>query len=133
MRTENALSKLLGSMRPQLHDEVYVFATMADAIDLETLKPRLLFVEAEGTTLVLTKYQAEARGLQYEFPCRMITLRVRSSLDAVGFIAAVTTWLANEAISVNPVSAFFHDHLFIPADRADDAMISIGELSKQFR
>ena len=68
---------------------------------------------------------------QTDVPGRCLPTHVRSSLDAVGFIAAVTTWLAKESISVNPVSAFFHDHLFIPADRADDAVISIGELSRQ--
>ena len=132
MRSENALPKLLGSMQPQLHDELYVFATTTDAIDLDILRPRLLFVEEEGVTLVLKKTKAEEHGLQFEFPCRMITLGINSSLDAVGFIAAVTSHLANESISVNPVSAFFHDHLFIPADQADDAILSIGQLSTQF-
>lgn len=131
MPAEKGLSKLLRSMRPRLHDEVFVFATTTDTDNLATLEPLLRFVEEEGTTLVLKKDQAETHGLQYEFPCRMITLSVHSSLDAVGFIAAVTTHLAKESISVNTVSAYFHDHLFVPADRAEDAMISIGELSGQ--
>jgi hypothetical protein len=52
----------------------------------------------------------------------MITLNVFSALDAVGFLAAVTARLANAGISVNPVSGFHHDHLFVPADRAEEAM-----------
>ena len=35
---------------------------------------------------------------------------------------AFATRLAAEGMGVNPVAGFFHDHLFIPADRANDAM-----------
>jgi hypothetical protein len=45
-------------------------------------------------------------------------------------MAAITTCLAKENISVNPVSAFYHDHLFVPEDRADDAMRLLRGLSK---
>jgi hypothetical protein len=52
----------------------------------------------------------------------MITLMVSSALDAVGFMAAVTAVLSKAGISVNPVSALYHDHLFVPAARAADAI-----------
>ena len=58
----------------------------------------------------------------------MITLNIHSALDAVGFIAAVTTELARHNIGVNPVSGFYHDHLFVPADRADEAMTALKAL-----
>ena len=52
----------------------------------------------------------------------MITLNVHSALDAVGFLAAVVSLLASAGISVNAVSAYHHDHLFVPVARADEAM-----------
>ena len=52
----------------------------------------------------------------------MITLNIHSSLEAVGFLAALLPALAAEGMGVNPVSGFFHDHLFVPADRAEDAL-----------
>ena len=52
----------------------------------------------------------------------MIKLEVHSSLNAVGFIAAIAGRLAQAGISVNPVSAYFHDYLFVPTNKADEAM-----------
>ena len=59
----------------------------------------------------------------------MITLTVHSALDAVGFLAAVTARLAAAGIGANPVSAFFHDHLFVPAARADEALALLRSLA----
>ena len=70
-----------------------------------------------------------AAGLTGVFPCRMITLEIHSALDAVGFLAAVTTALAREGIGVNPVAAYHHDHLFVPHDRAEDAMRALQDLA----
>jgi uncharacterized protein len=50
-------------------------------------------------------------------------------LEAVGFMAAIATQLAQQGISTNPVSAFYHDHLFIPASDADKAMVVLQALS----
>ena len=49
----------------------------------------------------------------------MITLDIHSSLEAVGFIARIANVLALHDMGVNPVSAFYHDHLFVPEKRAD--------------
>ena len=48
---------------------------------------------------------------------------------AVGFLAALLPTLAARGMGVNPVSGFFHDHLFVPADRAEDAMAVLRGLS----
>jgi hypothetical protein len=47
---------------------------------------------------------------------------VHSALTAVGFLAAITTRLAEAGISVNAVSAYYHDHLFVPWERREEAM-----------
>ena len=67
----------------------------------------------------------------FSFPSRMITLTVHSSLDAVGLLAAVTQVLAQADISVNVVSAFYHDHLFISEHRAVEALQILSALSEQ--
>jgi uncharacterized protein len=60
-------------------------------------------------------------GLDSAFRYRLITLNVHSSLEAVGLLAAVTTRLAAAGISVNAVSAVYHDHLFVAPGRAEEA------------
>ena len=40
----------------------------------------------------------------------------------MGLTAAVSTALAGAAISCNVLAGFHHDHLFVPADRADEAL-----------
>ncbi len=50
---------------------------------------------------------------------------------AIGFLAAVTAHLAESGIAVNAVSAFHHDHLFVPAARAEEAMRRLGEFSER--
>ena len=54
---------------------------------------------------------------------------MHSSLEAVGFLARITTKLAAHGISVNAVSAFYHDHLFVPTARADEALTLLRELA----
>ena len=129
MTGETNLDKLLGSMSAELADGLYVFATIADGVMPPGMRPKMLFHEAEGLTLILLKEEADANGLPYEFPCRMITLNVHSSLEAVGFLARITTALAKHDMGVNPVSGFFHDHLFVPDGRELDAIAVLEQFT----
>ncbi|RWD59238.1 MAG: ACT domain-containing protein [Mesorhizobium sp.] len=132
MTGETDLQKLLASMTPQPLPEIYVFATLAPGVTLPNgLDPVMQFREREGLTLIVPEDQAEAAGLAGTFRCRMITLNIHSSLEAVGFLAAITTRLAAAGMGVNPVSAFYHDHLFVPADRADEALAILAKLVEE--
>ena len=81
-----------------------------------------VFLEREGTTVVVRHEEAEAAPLPYQFASRLITLTVHSSLEAVGFLAAIAGRLAQADISMNAVSAFHHDHSLVPEHRADEAL-----------
>jgi hypothetical protein len=63
----------------------------------------------------------------------MITLNVHSSLDGVGFIAHIATELAKDNMGINPVSGFFHDHLFVPDGRETDALKILERISANAR
>ncbi len=129
MSGETNLATLIRSMTPVLHPETYVFAKTDDAERARRTSARMIFQEAEAITLILEQSEAEREGFAYEFPCRMITLNVHSALEAVGFIAAVASELARHGMGVNPVAGFYHDHLFVPAARAEDAMAALKALS----
>lgn len=130
MAAERDLAALLRHMKPELQPGIFVFCTIAPNERIPAaLNPLLMFREQEGTTLVILREEAEAAGLRYAFASRLITLTVHSALDAVGFLAAITACLAETGISVNAVSAFHHDHLFVPADRADEALKLLGDMS----
>ena len=128
---ERDLAALLKDMKPEMQPGIFVFCTIvANAPVPAVVNPLLNFREQEGTTLVVPREEAEAAGLSCAFPSRLITLTVPSALDAVGFLAAITARLAAAGISVNAVSAFHHDHLFVPVDRADEAMAALSEIAR---
>ena len=129
MSGEMDLKKLLSTMSATLVDGVYVFITLPAAKVPQGLAPRMIFQESEGVTLITLQSEAEAHGLIYEFPCRMITLNVHSALEAVGFIAHIASALAAQGMGVNPVAGFYHDHLFVPQDRARDAMKILAHIA----
>lgn len=132
MAGETDLKKLLAMMTPELRPGVHVFVTLPpDAPVPDSLDPVMLFREREGTTLIVREEEARAVGLEAVFSCRMVTLNIHSSLDAVGFLATITTRLAAAGMGVNPVSAFYHDHLFVPADRAEEAMDMLRKLAAE--
>ena len=134
MTGETDLKKLLASMTPELLPGVHVFVTLPPGMSVpDTLEPVMQFREHEGTTLIVLEDEARAIGLEGVFPSRMITLNIHSSLEAVGFLAAITTRLATAGMGVNPVSAFYHDHLFVPADRAAEAMGLLESLAEESR
>ena len=124
------LDTLLKSMQPKLDPRQFLFITLRGDIAPSLLSEAVMvFRESEGITLVLPAETARENSLDAAFPCKMITSNVHSDLAAVGFLAAILPRLASAGMGVNPVSAFFHDHLFVPADRAADALTILQELS----
>lgn len=131
MPGETNLKTLLASMMPLLHPDPYVFCTLSrDSYRCMPFVPLGVFHEQEGVTVIAAQSEASEHHLPYEAIWACITLQVHSSLSAVGFLAVVTTRLAEAGISVNPVAGYYHDHLFVPWERREDAMEVLKELSK---
>lgn len=130
MTGETDLTKLLASLSPVLTDGEYVFCTFQDAQygDYPDLEPIASIKEEEGLTLVVPKNKADAHGLPYESVFRRITLKVHSSLTAVGLTAACSAKLTEYGISANVIAGYFHDHLFVQKELADKAIEALREL-----
>ncbi|MEI8610275.1 ACT domain-containing protein [Enterovibrio sp. Hal110] len=122
------LDQLLASMHPALIDGDCVFCTVSGALsEYIALNPRATFQEEEGMTLLVSKSAADQAGLNYEGVYKQITLTVHSSLDAVGLTAAVATKLADKGISANVIAAYYHDHIFVQAEKAAPALAALQE------
>lgn len=122
-RPEHRLEILLANLQPALDPAKYAFVALpADASLPGDVRPLASFREDEGLSLVVTATEASEHGWENHYPCRRITLQVHSALEAVGMLAAVAGWLTEAGIPSNVVSAVHHDHLFVPADRADEAL-----------
>lgn len=126
---ETNLQRLLANMQSELIEGEYVFCSIPlQAYDRLRIQPIGRFREAKGITIVVERKFADDEDLDYTFISRMITLNVHSSLEAVGLITAITSKLTAAGISANTISAYYHDHLFVPTDRADVAMKLLDEL-----
>jgi hypothetical protein len=124
MSSATGLADLLASMNPELSAEEVVFCSFPDAsVGDELLRSALgFFREREGVTLIIARAGAEQHGLPFHVVLKAITLTVHSSLEAVGFTAAVASRLAAHGISANVVAAYHHDHIFVPAREAERAL-----------
>ncbi|ALO44047.1 ACT domain-containing protein [Pseudoalteromonas phenolica] len=126
------LETLLQSMSPELQAGEFVFCTVKNSLsEVVSLQPIATFMEQEGLTVIVEKQQAEQANLEFDGVFKLITLTVHSSLDAVGLTAAVATKLAKHNISANVVAAFFHDHIFVQTDKAEQAMTALREFTNE--
>lgn len=124
------LEDLLKLMSPKLQDGEYVFCTVNGRLaDYVHLEPLGCFNESEGLTLILLVGVADREKLKYEGQFKQITLTVHSSLEAVGLTAAISEKLASYNISANVVAAYFHDHIFVPSEKASKALLALQEFS----
>jgi hypothetical protein len=129
MPGERDLDTLLGTMAPVLRTEEYVFCTLPPGDGLPAgVVPFAAVREDEGLSLVLER--RHAAGLTCSAPFRAITLTAHSSLDAVGFIAAVTRALADMGIPANVFAGYYHDHVLVPAERAEEALRVLNTLAR---
>ncbi len=130
MAGERDIKKLLKNMTPTLCKQEYVFVTTSKKIDeILALNPLCTFMEEEGLTLIVEKDIAISNGLKFEGIFKKITLKIHSSLEAVGLTAAVATQLKDNNISANVVAAYYHDHIFVQANLSEKAINCLNELT----
>jgi hypothetical protein len=114
---ESDLARLLQGLRPRLHPERYTFAEAAEPV-LQAGQFAIVR-EDEG----LTSIHADPRGTWAR-----ISLEIHSDLEAVGLTAVLASRLAGPGISVNIVAAKYHDHLFVPWERREEALAALHDL-----
>jgi hypothetical protein len=129
MTGETNLNVLIHSMKPVLNDGQFVFCTMPNG-NIDTSKIICFFQESEGITIICSKEYADNQGFMYSSTFAWITLQIHSSLDAVGLTAAFSAALAQHQISCNVVAAYYHDHIFVPFQKRDEAIEVLENLAQ---
>lgn len=131
MTGETNLSKLLKEMSPELNPGTYVFTTVdsLDGIDRNDILGE--FKEAEGITLIMEKRKANHLKFSYDFVVSWITLKVHSSLEAVGLTASFSAELAKHGISCNVIAGYYHDHIFVAKKDETKAMEVLKSMTKK--
>lgn len=125
-RGETDLAVLLRTMSPEAQPGDWFFGS----IDPDTsVRAAATVLESEGLSVLVDRDEAERLGIDTTHVYRWITLRVHSSLDAVGLTAAVSAQLTAHGISCNAIAGAHHDHLLVPASRVDDALAALHALS----
>ncbi len=129
------LQELLATMTPQLQPGEFVFCTLDESSfdAVAKLEPLGCFQEEEGMTVIIPLDNAKELELEYSDCMRLITLKVHSSLQAVGFTAAVSAELAKHGISANVVAAYHHDHIFVSSEDGESAASVLRALSSRSR
>ncbi len=132
MSTETDLRILIKEMSPELNTGTYVFVTVPDTYQIQRKDIIGEFREKEGITMILERKTADVLQLPYTYIASWITLKVHSSLHAVGLTAAFSTELAKHQISCNVVSGYYHDHIFVAKKDEGKAMEVLKELSENY-
>ncbi|NUE66561.1 ACT domain-containing protein [Snodgrassella sp. ESL0253] len=130
MSGERNLQILLQTAAPQHNPGKYVFCTVQQPAPALLDAAVATIQESEGTTLILPQAVADAQQLGYEYVAGWITLKVHSSLAAVGLTAAFSHALAQQNISCNVVAGYYHDHIFVAEDDVQQALVILNSLSE---
>ena len=129
MPGETDLTVLLKNMKPVLHEGEFVFCSVTNINEIDFNRVIGTFAEKEGTTIVLSRANADKLHLTYSFVCSWITLTVNSSLEAIGLTAAFSTALSKAGISCNVIAGYYHDHIFVHRRDAGIAMKVLKSLA----
>ena len=130
MSSKNDLKKILANLQPTLREESFIFMHSEKPIAtlINNLNPIATFIEDEGSTLVISKEVADENSIHYETVFRCISLGVHSSLESCGLIAKLSGALTEQNIPTNVFAGYFHDHIFVPSDKAKRAMVILSSI-----
>lgn len=120
---------MIAGMAPVLDSRLWAYVAVTPDRAEELLAAAIgTFREDEGVSAIVPAEMATG-----EPPFARIVLTVYSDLEGFGLTAAVSTALADAGIACNVVAALRHDHLFVPAGRADQALAILQALSARAR
>ncbi len=131
MAGERNLLMLLRDMEPHLFAGPYGYVVLPTGEVMPTgLVPFATIAEQEGLTVVAAADNLASAGMIAEPLWARISLTIHSDLSAIGLTAAFAEALTGQGISANVIAGFYHDHLFVPWDRREDALAALIALAE---
>lgn len=126
-RPVSDLAGMLAGLAPLLDPKPYLFTASASRQEIELAQDRIfaLIHEDEACTCI-QRADPQDEGRRFA----RITLMVQSDLDGVGLTAAVAGALAELPVACNVVAGVYHDHIFVPWERREDALAALRKLSR---
>ena len=109
-----------------------MFHSLVDASygEFKEMNPIASIQEKEGLTLVIPKEIADRQNISYESSYRCISLGLASDLDDYGLTALISGKLNESKISANIFAGKYHDHIFVPSNKAKEALLVLNDLDK---
>lgn len=132
MAGERDLATILGSLQVRRRADPVAVISVDEPVELGD-GVLALIAEEEGTTAVVTVREAERRNWPVDFTAAWLTIDVHTALEGVGLTAALSTALAAAGIPCNVLAGWFHDHLLVPLEQADEATAVILALAADAR
>ena len=124
---------MIAKMSPSLDSETWRFVAVNRGSAPQLLGAAIAtFREAEGVSAIVPAALADQLG-ESGADFQHITFQVSSDLEAAGLTAAVASALADAGIACNMVAALYHDHCFVPATRAQEALTVLERISSAAR
>ncbi len=130
MESHHSLDATLANLNAQV-EGTYVFAT-TDTVPAG-LEPFAVIREAEGLTLIVEAVEAARYGLDCSKKFARIQPAAVTELVSVGLTATIAQTIASRGIPCNVIAGFYHDHFFVPADKAQEVVGMLANLSQQAR
>lgn len=121
---------MIAQMNPCLDEVRYAFIAITPDIAPQALGAAIgTFREDEGVTAIVPFELVRELGIEGAGQFARIILQVHSALEGVGLTAAVAGALTDAGIACNVVAALHHDHIFVPAARAHEALALLKRLA----
>lgn len=122
------LKSTLDNLNVHCDNIEYAFSTIKDDAELEKEDVLGTFKEKEGLSVIAKKRYLESNKLPYHGVFAKLNIGISTSLELVGLTAVLSNLLAQENIPTNVVSAYYHDHIFVPYALKDKAINTLGQL-----
>jgi hypothetical protein len=122
---ETDLEKMLRTLSVERRPGVFTYLAVRGPSEALLDVARATVDEGDLTTVVLPVEAAERAGHTVIVRLAWLTLTVQSSLEAVGLTAAVSARLTDVGISCNVLAGYHHDHLLVPVERVDEAIVAL--------